>query len=143
MESQCRTLQVRNKKGGHAREKRVAFPANLDEKRRRGMFPSFPLSILLSLNIKPLVLDSNGVVFVHCLQCDSPLRIHEPFLNEQDPEKDSERLLGVCDCCRQWHLIEQSPDQNEAWIVGLPHAGEIQKSSLPYWMGRSALTIAT
>ena len=37
---------------------------------------------------------------IHCLACDCELILHQP-----DPDLP-ERLLGTCDACKSWFLVE-------------------------------------
>lgn len=53
-----------------------------------------------------------------CLACGEPLSIHQP-----DPNAP-ERLLGTCDACGAWHLIDADravtvllPDADGQWIA--------------------------
>lgn len=47
-----------------------------------------------------------------CLACGEPLTLHQPDVNAP------ERLLGTCDDCGAWHLI----DTDRAVTVLLPNA---------------------
>jgi hypothetical protein len=49
-----------------------------------------------------------------CLHCYSPLVLHQP-----DPGSP-ERLLGVCEQCRHWFLIDLMPKQSEGVMIRLP-----------------------
>src|SRR5256885_13296563 len=49
-----------------------------------------------------------------CLHCSSPLALHQP-----DPESP-ERLLGVCEQCKHWFLIDLLPNLSEGVLVRLP-----------------------
>ena len=51
-----------------------------------------------------------------CLNCSSPLSLSQP-----DVEL-SERLLGICEQCKHWFLIDMVPEQGEGTMVRLPEA---------------------
>jgi hypothetical protein len=49
-----------------------------------------------------------------CLHCSSPLTLHQP--DTQTPE----RLLGICEECQHWFLIDMLPNLTEGVMVRLP-----------------------
>src|SRR4051812_37209601 len=49
-----------------------------------------------------------------CLHCASPLALHQP-----DPDFP-ERLLGVCEKCKHWFLIDLLSNVSEGVLVLLP-----------------------
>jgi hypothetical protein len=58
-----------------------------------------------------------------CLHCSSPLALHQP-----DPDSP-ERLLGVCERCKHWFLIDLPPKQSEGVMVRLPDTEVIRDLS--------------
>lgn len=52
----------------------------------------------------------DGMISITCIHCDSPLALHMP-----DPNRP-ERLLGICEECRTWYLI----DEESRLIAPLP-----------------------
>jgi hypothetical protein len=54
---------------------------------------------------------------VCCLKCHSSLAVHQP-----DPGSP-ERLLGTCESCGSWHLI----DETEAVLIRLPDCRTFRK----------------
>jgi hypothetical protein len=49
-----------------------------------------------------------------CLKCSSELTIHQPDINLP------ERLLGVCESCKHWYLIDFGSRAKQGVIVMLP-----------------------
>jgi hypothetical protein len=49
-----------------------------------------------------------------CLNCSSPLSLTQPDLKSPD------RLLGVCEQCKHWFLIDLIPDMTEGIMCRLP-----------------------
>ncbi len=49
-----------------------------------------------------------------CLNCASDLTLHQPDMNTP------ERLLGVCESCKHWYLIDLVPDLSQGVMVWLP-----------------------
>jgi hypothetical protein len=58
-----------------------------------------------------------------CLHCSSPLVLHQP-----DAEAPA-RLLGVCEQCKHWFLIDLLPDLSEGIMVRLPDTEVIRDLS--------------
>src|SRR4051794_27134205 len=58
-----------------------------------------------------------------CLHCSSPLALHQP-----DPDSP-ERLLGVCEQCKHWFLIDLRSEQSEGVMVRLPDTDVIRHLS--------------
>lgn len=53
-----------------------------------------------------------------CLHCSSRLSLHQ-----LDPESP-DRLLGACEACKHWYLVDLVPGVGEGLLVGLP-GGEV------------------
>lgn len=51
---------------------------------------------------------------LRCLRCDASLDVHQPDTGFP------ERMLGTCDSCRSWFLMESLPGRPEALMVLLP-----------------------
>ena len=66
------------------------------------MVSSKPRTVLIPLAVTRLSTALEVPVDVPCLVCGEPLSIHQP-----DPDAP-ERLLGTCDACDSWHLIDAS-----------------------------------
>ena len=49
-----------------------------------------------------------------CLACDGSLDLHQPDV------RDPERVVGVCEVCGNWYLIDLIPDTDDAVMVALP-----------------------
>jgi hypothetical protein len=58
-----------------------------------------------------------------CLHCCSPLALHQP-----DPDSP-DRLLGVCEHCRHWFLIDLLAGESEGVMVRLPDTEVIRDLS--------------
>ena len=58
--------------------------------------------------------DPAGLSRLCCLSCGEPLDLHQP--DSGFPE----RVLGTCDACRSWFLMDLVPDRDEAVMVLLP-----------------------
>jgi hypothetical protein len=64
-----------------------------------------------------------GAVRACCLHCSTPLALHQP-------DSDSpERLLGVCEQCKHWFLIDLLPKKSEGVMVRLPDTKVIRELS--------------
>lgn len=59
-----------------------------------------------------------------CLNCSSPLSLSQPDLDSPG------RLLGVCEKCKHWFLIDLIPDQTEAVLWRLPDIEMIRHLSI-------------
>ncbi len=69
-------------------------------------------TILFPLAVSRLRTDPEVPTEAPCLACGEPLSIHQPDVYAP------ERLLGTCDTCGAWHLI----DSDRAITVLLPDA---------------------
>jgi hypothetical protein len=59
----------------------------------------------------PEDLDDGG-----CLACAASLSLHQPDVDAFD------RLIGVCDKCGTWYLLDSIPGTDDAVMVRLPDA---------------------
>jgi hypothetical protein len=75
-----------------------------------------PRTISVPVTVVPLSTRAQVPVETPCLGCESPLELHQPDGNAPH------RLLGTCDICGCWHLI----DCDGAVIVLLPDATELR-----------------
>jgi hypothetical protein len=71
-----------------------------------------PRMIAVPLKVAPLSSRARSRAGAACLGCGSALQLHQP--DGDAPQ----RLLGTCDCCGGWHLI----DCDESVVVLLPEA---------------------
>jgi hypothetical protein len=58
-----------------------------------------------------------------CLNCSSRLSLSQPDMELP------ERLLGICEQCKRWFLIDMVSDQGEGTMVRLPEAHVIRSLS--------------
>jgi hypothetical protein len=63
-------------------------------------------------------------VSAHCLNCSLPLSLCQPDLNSP------ERLLGICERCKHWFLIDLIPDLTEGVLSRLPDIEVIRSLSV-------------
>jgi hypothetical protein len=73
-----------------------------------------PTTISARMRATRFAATPEGITSVRCLNCDSPLELHQP-----DPERP-ERLLASCGQCDGWHVIALTADGTEAVMVLLP-----------------------
>lgn len=60
-----------------------------------------------------------------CLHCSSALTLHQP-----DPQSP-DRLLGVCEGCHRWFLVDLVPGRPDGVLVGLPGEEVVRALSRP------------
>ena len=58
-----------------------------------------------------------------CLNCSLPLALSQPDLNSPD------RLLGVCEECKRWFLVDLIPGETEGFLWRLPDVEVIRHLS--------------
>ncbi len=58
-----------------------------------------------------------------CLNCSSILTLHQP--DKESPD----RLIGICESCKHWFLIDMIPDEIEGVMVRLPDLQVIRELS--------------
>jgi hypothetical protein len=51
---------------------------------------------------------------IACQHCELPLDLHQP-----DAEFPA-RLLGTCDACHRWYVMDLVPDEQAVVIIALP-----------------------
>lgn len=83
------------------------------------MHPNAPLRVPTSLEVIPFSAPPGDLSWVRCLECREELSLHQPDIEAVD------RLLGICDACKRWFLIDLVPHKAEALIVFLPEAGSL------------------
>ncbi len=64
-------------------------------------------------------------VRAQCLNCSSDLTLHQPDMDTP------ERLLGVCESCKHWYLIDLVPDVSQGVMVWLPEKEVVRELSRP------------
>ena len=74
------------------------------------------------LDILPFAAPPGVLSWVACAGCSEPLSLHQP------DTKSPVRLLGVCEACTRWFLIEMMPEQGEAMMILLP-TGEMLRAA--------------
>jgi hypothetical protein len=76
------------------------------------MVSAQPRIVPVPLTVVPLSPRAPVPADAPCLRCGAALQLHQP--DGDAPQ----RLLGTCDCCGGWHLI----DCDESVVVLLPEA---------------------
>ena len=61
--------------------------------------------VLAPLDVLPFPGLLEAGAAVPCLHCSSPLTLHQPDAESPD------RLLGVCEGCKHWYLVDLLPGQ--------------------------------
>jgi len=88
------------------------------------MKPDRPLkSISAELIVLRFPAINPDTISVRCVHCSTPLTLHQP-----DPGLP-ERLLGTCERCKHWFLMDLLPDQTNGVLVRLPDAQVIRELS--------------
>ncbi len=54
-----------------------------------------------------------------CLACDGPLDLHQLDLSSPD------RIVGLCELCGAWYMMDLIPGTDEAVMVALPDSPTI------------------
>jgi hypothetical protein len=73
-----------------------------------------PRKVLAPLDLLPFPRPREAHAPIACLDCSSPLTLHQP-----DPEL-ADRLLGTCEGCKHWYLVDLVPGRAGGFLVGLP-----------------------
>ena len=82
-----------------------------------------PKKIAASLDVIPFDLPLGDVKDTPCPHCTWQLSLIQPDAELPD------RLVGVCERCKHWFLIDTIPDQSEGIIVRLPEVQLIRNLS--------------
>ena len=85
------------------------------------MMTRSPATASVSLTMTGLPIVGKDVPRVKCMSCNLRLELHQP-----DPESP-ERLLGICERCRNWYVLDLVQDDNEAVMVHIPEAKHLRK----------------
>jgi hypothetical protein len=80
--------------------------------------PPRPRTVLFPLAVSPPWTETDLPTGTPCLACGESLVLHQPDLNAP------ERLLGTCDACGAWHLV----DADRGVTVLLPHADGLRNA---------------
>ena len=78
------------------------------------MNPSTTLAVPVLLKMKRYLTRPDDLGQVRCLSCDAGLNLHQPDVEFPD------RLLGICEKCRCWSVLDLLPFENEVVLVLLP-----------------------
>lgn len=78
------------------------------------MVPELNREVAVTLRLDVAITCPDGLSPVYCLACRHPLDIHQP-----DPARP-DRMLGTCDDCGRWHVIDCQPDDGSAVLAMLP-----------------------
>jgi hypothetical protein len=73
-----------------------------------------PRRVLAPLDQLPFPRPRAAHAPIACPNCSSPLTLHQP-----DPEL-ADRLLGTCERCKHWYLVDLVPGGSGGFLVGLP-----------------------
>jgi hypothetical protein len=65
-----------------------------------------------------------GPIRARCVNCSLPLSLSQPDMNSP------ERLLGVCEQCKHWFLIDLIPNQTRGILCRLPDIKLIRQLSV-------------
>lgn len=68
----------------------------------------------VSLRFARLPIPPDGPINIDCLNCETPIEIHQP--DSELPE----RMLGTCENCRTWYLVECDPNTGQAVLIQIP-----------------------
>lgn len=66
---------------------------------------------------------AEGFAALACRNCGVPLDLHQPGVEFPD------RLLGTCEECGSWFLVDLTPDGQTGVVVHLPPSGFFFKAS--------------
>jgi len=88
------------------------------------MKPNHPVKkVVANLDLLRFPTDDAKQGGTHCLNCNSRLVLHQPDLDAPD------RLLGVCERCKHWFLIDVLADMTGEIMVRLPDVEVIRALS--------------
>jgi hypothetical protein len=74
------------------------------------------------IRVLELNADTSQVLDSRCLECDSPMDMHQP--NSDDPEI----FLGVCAECGRWFRIEVDVEGDRIWCLAVPGKADVEPS---------------
>src|SRR5438067_1676467 len=77
--------------------------------------PVLPHQMTITWTVTSLTISDQGLEAPRCRACQSGLNVHQP--DEDHPE----HLLGTCDDCGAWYLIEVDANGTEAFLYDLPN----------------------
>jgi hypothetical protein len=80
-----------------------------------------PLTVPVHLTLTRIPALTEDVAQVKCHSCRHGLDVYQPETAFPD------RLLGVCQACRHWYVIDLMPGQGAAVMVLLPPHGSFEK----------------
>lgn len=78
------------------------------------MHPLFKHPFSMKWNVTELEVSPDGFISPVCQKCRTELDIHQP--QADDPNE----LLGTCNQCGGWYLIQVAPGGSEALLLNLP-----------------------
>ncbi len=78
------------------------------------MHPRFAHPFSMSWNVTEAQVSPDGYISPVCQKCQTELDILQP--QADDPNE----LLGTCNQCGCWHIIQVAPGGTEAWVFNLP-----------------------
>jgi hypothetical protein len=82
-------------------------------------------SLAVTLTVAPVLPCPEDATWVCCLNCGAPLALHQPEAEEP------RRLVGTCDQCGRWYLLDWDPPSAEGHMLVLPTHEELQIAIKP------------
>jgi hypothetical protein len=73
-----------------------------------------PRRVLAPLDLLPFPRPLEAHAPIACPNCSSPLTLHQ--LDAELPD----RLVGTCEGCKHWYLVDLVPGRDAGVLVGLP-----------------------
>jgi hypothetical protein len=74
----------------------------------------------VSLRFASTPIPPDEPVNVFCMECDHRVEIHQP--DSELPE----RMLGTCEYCQTWYLVECDTDAGDAMLILLPDPSQFR-----------------
>ena len=71
-------------------------------------------TVLSPLDVLPFPHPRVAPVGLPCPHCASPLTLHQLDIELAD------RLIGSCEACKRWYLVDLAADRDVGVLVGLP-----------------------
>jgi hypothetical protein len=81
------------------------------------MSPNRLLEVPVTLTMTRFSTFGEGPASVECMACGAPLDLHQPHV------EIPYRLLGICEKCQHWYVLELAPGEDESVMVRLPVQG--------------------